>query len=118
MAEPKPAAAQPARKKVTIPMLMEKMKKGEPIVQLAVYDYETAIVADRVGIDILLSGKRNNYRVVLRKSSSGTTHFGFASGAPPARPKPYSCAPLETRCLGESCAGGLRSAGWSRGPKR
>src|SRR5678816_3335382 len=42
-----------ARKKVTIPMLMEKKKKGEPIVQLAVYDYETAIVADRVGIDIL-----------------------------------------------------------------
>ena len=38
MAEQKPAAA-PARKKVTIPMLMEKMKKGEPIVQLAVYDY-------------------------------------------------------------------------------
>ena len=34
MAEPKPAAA-PARKKVTIPMLVEKMKKGEPIVQLA-----------------------------------------------------------------------------------
>src|ERR1700756_2467396 len=52
MAEPKPAAA-PARKKVTIPMLVEKMKKGEPIVQLAVYDYETAIIADRVGIDIL-----------------------------------------------------------------
>ena len=42
-----------ARKKVTIPMLMDKKKKGEPIVQLAVYDYETAIVADRVGIDIL-----------------------------------------------------------------
>ena len=52
MAESK-AAAQPARKKVTIPMLVEKMKKGEPIVQLAVYDYETAIIADRVGIDIL-----------------------------------------------------------------
>ena len=47
----KPAA--PARKKVTIPVLVDKMKKGEPIVQLAVYDYETAIVADRVGIDIL-----------------------------------------------------------------
>jgi 3-methyl-2-oxobutanoate hydroxymethyltransferase len=45
--------AAPARKKVTIPTLMDKMKKGEPIVQLAVYDYETAIVADRVGIDIL-----------------------------------------------------------------
>ena len=55
MAEQKPAAATaaPARKKVTIPMLVDKMKKGEPIVQLAVYDYETAIIADRVGIDIL-----------------------------------------------------------------
>src|SRR2546428_7202596 len=53
MAEPKPAGAQPASKKVTIRMLMEKMKKGEPIVQLAVYDYETAIVRERVGIDIL-----------------------------------------------------------------
>ena len=53
MAEAKPAASTPARKKVTIPSLVEKMKKGEPIVQLAVYDYETAIIADRVGIDIL-----------------------------------------------------------------
>ena len=42
-----------ARKKVTIPQLVNKMKAGDPIVQLAVYDYETAIVADRVGIDIL-----------------------------------------------------------------
>ncbi len=47
-------AAVPAkRKKVTIPMLMEKKKKKEPIVQLAVYDYENAIIADRLGIDIL-----------------------------------------------------------------
>src|SRR5436190_576648 len=53
MAESLPAAAQPARKKVTIPSLMDKMKRGDPIVQLAVYDYETAIIADRVGIDIL-----------------------------------------------------------------
>ena len=41
------AAAPVKRKKVTIPMLMEKKKKSEPIVQLAVYDYENAIVADR-----------------------------------------------------------------------
>ena len=45
--------AQPKRKKVTIPSLNEKRKNNEPIVQLAVYDYETAIIADRVGIDIL-----------------------------------------------------------------
>ncbi|HEV2169756.1 MAG TPA: 3-methyl-2-oxobutanoate hydroxymethyltransferase, partial [Candidatus Binatus sp.] len=47
------APAAPKRKKVTIPMLMEKKKRKEPIVQLAVYDYENAIVADRLGIDIL-----------------------------------------------------------------
>lgn len=41
------------RKKVTIPALMEKKRKKEPIVQLAVYDYENAIIADRLGIDIL-----------------------------------------------------------------
>lgn len=41
------------RKKVTIPQLLDKKKRGEPIVQLAVYDFENAIVADRVGVDIL-----------------------------------------------------------------
>jgi hypothetical protein len=54
MTQPAPAAATPPKlKKVYIPMLMEKKKKKEPIVQLAVYDYEKAIVADRIGIDIL-----------------------------------------------------------------
>ena len=47
------AAPAPKRKKMTIPMLMEKKKNKEPIVQLAVYDYENAIIADRLGIDIL-----------------------------------------------------------------
>lgn len=43
----------PARKKVTINTLMSKMKKGEPITQLAAYDYRTAVIADRLGMDIL-----------------------------------------------------------------
>lgn len=41
------------RKKVTINTLMAKMRKGEPITQLAAYDYRTAVVADRLGVDIL-----------------------------------------------------------------
>jgi len=41
------------RKKVTIPSLMEKMKKNDAIVQMAVYDYRTAVIADRLGVDIL-----------------------------------------------------------------
>ena len=31
----------------------EDAKKGEPITQLAAYDYRTAVVADRLGMDIL-----------------------------------------------------------------
>ncbi len=43
----------PARRKITINTLNAKMKKGEPITQLAAYDYRTAVVSDRLGIDIL-----------------------------------------------------------------
>src|SRR2546430_3247886 len=46
-------ASAPPRKKVTIPSLMKKMREGEAIVQMAVYDYRSAVVADRLGIDIL-----------------------------------------------------------------
>jgi 3-methyl-2-oxobutanoate hydroxymethyltransferase len=46
--------AEPAkRKKITINTLMAKKKKGEPITQLAAYDYRTAVVSDRLGMDIL-----------------------------------------------------------------
>src|SRR6201988_1591171 len=41
------------RRKITLNTLMAKMKRGEPITQLAAYDYRTAVVADRLGIDIL-----------------------------------------------------------------
>ena len=40
MAETKPAESRP-RKKITIPMLMEKKARKEPITMLAVYDYPT-----------------------------------------------------------------------------
>ena len=41
------------RKKITIRELQRKMRAGEQIVQLAVYDYRNAVVADRLGVDIL-----------------------------------------------------------------
>lgn len=43
----------PKRKKVTIPQLFEKKRLGEKITQLAVYDFPNAMVADRMGMDIL-----------------------------------------------------------------
>ena len=44
---------QARRRKVTIPMLQRKMRDGEGIVQLAVYDFRNAVIADRLGVDIL-----------------------------------------------------------------
>ena len=41
------------RKKVTITELNAKKTRGEQIVQMAIYDYRSAVIADRVGIDIL-----------------------------------------------------------------
>lgn len=43
----------PKRRKITINTLMAKMRRGEAITQLAAYDYRTAVVSDRLGMDIL-----------------------------------------------------------------
>jgi 3-methyl-2-oxobutanoate hydroxymethyltransferase len=41
------------RRKVTITTLNRKMQEGEQIVEMAIYDYRSAVIADRLGIDIL-----------------------------------------------------------------
>ncbi len=41
------------RRKVTLRSLEKKMREGEQIVQMAIYDYRSAVIADRLGIDIL-----------------------------------------------------------------
>ena len=46
-------ADQKPRRKVTIRSLQKKLREGEAITQLATYDYRTAVVADRLGMDIL-----------------------------------------------------------------
>ena len=43
----------PPRKKVTIDSLTKKMHNQQQIVQMAIYDYRSAVIADRTGIDIL-----------------------------------------------------------------
>ncbi len=53
MSQSSETAAPAKRKKVTIPMLMDKMKRGEAITQMAVYEYRHAVVCDRLGMDIL-----------------------------------------------------------------
>jgi len=47
------AEAQKKRKRVTIRTLQKKMENKEQIVQMAIYDYRSAVIADRQDIDIL-----------------------------------------------------------------
>ena len=47
------AEAPKRRRKVTLRTLMRKMRAGEQIVQMAIYDYRSAVIADQLGIDIL-----------------------------------------------------------------
>ena len=47
------AEAPKKRRKVTLRTLMRKMREGEQIVQMAIYDYRSAVIADELGVDIL-----------------------------------------------------------------
>ncbi|MDW7674922.1 MAG: 3-methyl-2-oxobutanoate hydroxymethyltransferase [Bacillota bacterium] len=61
----------PARKKVTVHTLLEKKAKGEKITFLTAYDYPTAVIEDKVGIDMILVG-----------DSLGMCVYGFDSTLP------------------------------------
>jgi len=59
------------RKKMTLPMLFEKVAQGVPITWLTGYDYPTAYLQDEAGVDMILVG-----------DSLGMTMLGFDSTLP------------------------------------
>jgi len=66
-----PAKEVSPRKKVTIHTLLDKKAKGEKITFLTAYDYPTAVIEDKVGIDLILVG-----------DSLGMCVYGFDSTLP------------------------------------
>jgi 3-methyl-2-oxobutanoate hydroxymethyltransferase len=59
------------RKKVTLPVLFQKVEAGQPITMLTCYDYPTAAFQEQAGIDIVLVG-----------DSLGMTMLGYESTLP------------------------------------
>ena len=61
------------RKKVTIPDLQAKKEAKQPISMLTAYDYPTAVLVDRAGIDILLVGDSLGMVVLGLPNTVGVT---------------------------------------------
>jgi 3-methyl-2-oxobutanoate hydroxymethyltransferase len=61
----------PDRKKVTLPVLFDKVANEEPITWLTCYDYPTAYLQDQAGLDMILVG-----------DSLGMTMLGYDSTLP------------------------------------
>ncbi len=66
-----PAVVQKERRKVTIPTLYEMKANKEPITWLTAYDYPTALLMDRAGIEMILVG-----------DSGGMTMLGYPTTLP------------------------------------
>ena len=65
------APADPGRLPMTLPLLFEKKRLGEPIVMVTAYDYPSARAAEAAGVDLVLIG-----------DSAATTMLGYTATTP------------------------------------
>jgi 3-methyl-2-oxobutanoate hydroxymethyltransferase len=65
------APSDPGRLPMTLPLLREKKRLGEPIVMVTAYDYPSARAAEAAGVDLVLVG-----------DSAATTVLGFSATTP------------------------------------
>jgi 3-methyl-2-oxobutanoate hydroxymethyltransferase len=63
--------ADPGRLPMTLPLLFEKKRLGEPIVMVTAYDYPSARAAEAAGVDLVLVG-----------DSAATTVLGYSATTP------------------------------------
>src|SRR5436853_6016542 len=65
------APSDPGRLPMTLPLLMEKKRLGEPVVMVTAYDYPSARAAEAGGVDLVLVG-----------DSAATTVLGYNATTP------------------------------------
>jgi 3-methyl-2-oxobutanoate hydroxymethyltransferase len=66
-----PAPSDPGRLPMTLPLLIEKKRLGDPIVMVTAYDYPSARAAEAAGVDLVLVG-----------DSAATTVLGYSATTP------------------------------------
>lgn len=82
----------PPRERVTIPDLMDRKSRGIPLAMIATYDYPTALLAERAGVDIILVG-----------DSLGMVILGYDSTVPVTMAEMLH----HTRAVARACARAL-----------
>src|SRR6201996_4763849 len=65
------APSDPGRLPMTLPLLFEKKRLGDPIVMVTAYDYPSARAAESAGVDLVLVG-----------DSAATTVLGYSATTP------------------------------------
>src|SRR5271156_243018 len=65
------APADPGRLPMTLPLLLEKKRLGDPLVMVTAYDYPSARAAEAAGVDLVLVG-----------DSAATTVLGYSATTP------------------------------------
>src|SRR6476646_10052672 len=65
------APSDPGRLPMTLPLLMERKRLGEPIVMVTAYDFPSARAAEAAGVDLVLVG-----------DSAATTVLGYDATTP------------------------------------
>ena len=82
------APSDPGRLPMTLPLLAEKKRLGDPIVMVTAYDYPSARAAESAGVDLVLVG-----------DSAATTVLGY-NATTPVCSRTCSCsrAPCAVAC--------------------
>ncbi|MCH7548395.1 MAG: 3-methyl-2-oxobutanoate hydroxymethyltransferase [Candidatus Krumholzibacteriota bacterium] len=102
------------RQKVTVQTLFQMKAKGEKIVMLTAYDYQTAVLEDRSGIDMILVGDSLGMTVLGYENTIPVTLgeiIHHLKGVTRARPRSFVVADLPFMSYQASVQDAVRSAG-------
>jgi len=103
-----------ARKKVTVQTLLRMKEKGDKIVMLTAYDYQTAVLEDRSGIDMILVGDSLGMTVLGYENTIPVTLeeiIHHLKGVARARPRAFLVGDLPFMSYQASGRDAVRNAG-------
>ncbi len=103
-----------ARSKVTVQTLLGMKRKGEKIVMLTAYDFQTAVIEDRAGVDMILVGDSLGMVVLGYENTLPVTIeevIHHLKGVARARPQAFLVGDMPFMTYQASAVDAVRNAG-------